>query len=232
MSEYTDVMADFKNNLCDENQKVIEILKMITQKHILGTILDVGSGLGDITAAALSEQRVIHLDINDYSKHLIPSTHIREQWDFLHYTPLETIQTLFMCHVMQYIDDNIDILQHKMDEISPEYILLTLDTNDDFLGELAKWSLEYIPGANPELSYPWFPAGYDLKERTEYTWYVQASTWDELLKSAMCVLIDVSYDELSDDQKQGLIRFTQSKLEKPEFSINQWFHIYQKKIWK
>ncbi len=230
--KYTDAMADFKHNLSDENQIVAEILSRLSTKYNLQTVLDVGCGVWDIAMHALPDHRVIHLDIHDYSNFPILPNHIRTIWDFLQFTPSERVTTLFMCHVMQYIDDKLDQVQDKIDEIKPEYFLLTLDKNNDFLGELARWSLEYIPHANPELSYPWFPEWYEQIEAIDYVGNVSADDREGLLKNIMCVLIDVNYDNLNEDEKINLIEFAKSKLSDPKFTINQTFFVYKKLSWK
>lgn len=110
-------MADFKNNLSDENQKVIAILKDISEGYELETVLDIGSGLGDITANALPYHRVIHLDKEDYSQYPVAESHLREIDDIFSYVPKEKITTLLMCHVLQYIDDDRARLDQKIEDL-------------------------------------------------------------------------------------------------------------------
>lgn len=216
----------FKAFYCDENLLIVELLKDRLGKYFLEPVLDVGAGTGDIVAAAFPERRVVHLDILDYSHHPIPRTHRRERVDFFNYdwernSPLGT---LLFCHVLQFLDEDIDRLNARVETLNPQRIATILNANDFLMGELVSWSLEHLPGCNPEVQISDFPTAYILEDEVSFTATVSASDYQTLAQQ-VCYLMDFLPNDV---QLSLLVEFLSSKLTHPSFPINQTVRIYKR----
>lgn len=216
---------DFKENYCDENEIIIELLRGNLNKYLKSTILDVGSGIGDIAFKALGNKRVIMIDVNDISKRDYPcrSDHVRLKCDFFKYKRKERITTLLVSHTLQFIDNDVDLLNNKVNEISPDTIVLIVNENTDFLGVLIDWSERNCDNPNPERKLIDFPKNYSLDIEVPFRATLRCPTFEILAEQvSYLMLIDIAGKEAS------LISFLQAHLTRPEFFIHQSIEIYKK----
>jgi trans-aconitate methyltransferase len=220
-------VKDFKGTYCDENPIIRDLLKKEFAQFFEGTILDVGGGTGDILSEVVPTKHVVHLDVLDFSDIAIPAAHTRLTGDFFDTAllqPVGAIDVLFMSHVHQFIDGDIEKLQSRIVELSPKHIILVEDMNDDFLGDVMRFSLEHIANANPEVQIPGFPRGYTKTKSVPFTATLTSPTFTELAKQCL-YLMDAIH---SDDNMQKMTTFLQTKLSTPTFTINQEINLYQK----
>ncbi len=216
----------FKESYCDENLLIAGLLAERLERHFVETIVDVGAGTGDITATAFPERRVVHFDILDYSHHPIPQAHSRECADFFDYNWSHDTQigTLLLCHVLQFLDDDVVRLNAQIASLNPMKIATVLNSNDSLMGELVSWSLQYLPGCNPEVELASFPAAYLLEDEASLTATVSAPDFRTLAQQ-VCYLMDA---RPSDAQLSRLVEFLRGKLSHASFSINQKIRIYKR----
>jgi hypothetical protein len=131
---------------------------------------------------------------------------------------------MFISHTLQFLDEDIEILQNKTDEIDPERIVLVLNKNDDILGELISWSENNFANPNPEKDIPDFPKGYTLEKNVNFKAKLQCESFDELASQvSYLMLID-----LDNNLKSDLVSFLKSNLNTPGFEFNQQIKIYFK----
>ena len=218
---------DFKKVFCDENGLIKEILKKYFLNYFSGRVLDVGGGMADILAEVIPDSEVIHLDVLDFSKNEIPKMHSRVLGDFLDLGMLKSLlplDVLFMSHVQQFIDSDIDKLKDAIKTANTETIILVEDLNNDFLGEIMRFSLEKIKNSNPEIKIKDFPFGYSKLDSKEFTANLVASNFFDLAKQCL-YLMD---SEVSEENLIKMQNFLESRLSKPSFTINQEVAVYKK----
>ncbi|MBN8283080.1 hypothetical protein [Zoogloea sp.] len=215
----------FKGVHCNENCLVADILRERFSRTLVQPILDVGSGLGDISASAFPEKRVIHLDVLDYSNHPIPVNHSREKSDFFSYDPADqAIGTVLLCHVLQFLDDDISRLNEKVKELDPECVVVVDNANDYFMGELVEWFASNSKDANPEVNVPEFPAGYVLSEETRFTARLECKDFPTLAEQ-VCFLMDCA---LPVAKHQMLVKYLERQLDTPSFAINERVKLFRR----
>lgn len=217
-------VSDFKESFCDENKIIPNILKQEFEPLIECPILDVGSGLGDISNLAFGDMNVIHLDIENYSNYKIPSKHTRVVKDFFEYNPQKNIKTILLSHVLQFIDGNIEKLNQKIKEITPQNIIVVRNTNDNFMGKLMRWFDEQNIQSNPERIIPDFPFGYEETKKVPFVAELKCPSY-EILSEQVSYLWDV---KLEKEQNDLLLGFLKQNLYKPEFEIHQEIILYKK----
>lgn len=217
-------VSDFKESSCNENRIIPKLLKDSFGALIEEPILDVGSGLGEISSFAFENKEVIHLDVEDYSKYPIPANHHRVLTDFFEYKPEVQIQTLLLSHVLQFIDEDFEKLNRKIEEIGPKFIIVVRNKNDDFMGKLMEWFDAQNITSNPERIIPDFPKGYKEAKKVEFVAELKCPSF-EILAEQVSYLWDV---KLSEEQKETLLVFLKESLSKPEFQIHQEIVLYIK----
>lgn len=223
----SDDVKDFKVTYCDENPIIIDLLK----KELLGyfdePVLDVGGGTADILSAVIPEKNVIHLDVLDFSDVAVPAAHTRITGDFFDKTLIDgllPIETMFMSHVHQFIDADLKKLKEGVEYIDAKRIILVEDMNDDFLGEVMRFSLGHLPNTNPEVKIGGFPFGYTKVKSVPFTATLTSSTFFELAKQCLYLM-----DTVHSEQNIKLMSdFLQEKLSTPKFTINQEINVYEK----
>jgi len=219
-------VSDFKNKWCNENQLIIEIIRKEIYDYFNAPILDVGSGLGDIAFHVLANKEVIQVDINKITKNDYPlsNKHHRIHIDFFEYTPIQKINTVFISHTLQFLDEDVMILNDKIQEIDPENIILVLNKNNDLLGDLIEWSEQNFINPNPEVDILGFPYGYKLNKFIDFQAFLKCDSFKDLaIQISYLLLID-----LNEITEQSLIQFLKSKLMSSEFKFNQVIKIYSK----
>lgn len=216
---------DFKEQHCNENEIIVEIIRKEMLPYFKPPILDVGSGIGDIAYRALKRKKTILLDVNPISKHDYPCRpeHIRRNADFFEFRMREKINTIFISHTLQFIDDNIDELNEEIQRLNAENVITVLNMNDDFLGELIEWTSQNVEISNPEIRIKGFPKGYNLIKCIPFRAEVRCEDFLTLAKQvSYLMMIDI------EENKDGLLNFLQSRLSTPDFMFNQSIDVYKR----
>lgn len=217
---------DFKEQYCNENEIIIEIIKKELLQYFKPVILDVGSGIGDIAFKALRNKKTILIDVNAISKHDYPCRpeHIRKKTDFFDFQTKEKINTIFISHTLQFIDDDTNELNNKINEINPENVITVLNANTDFMGELIEWTHYNCSVSNPEIRIKNFPSGYNLIKTVPFKAEIKCNDFKTLAKQvSYLMLIDFEENEIE------LIKFLKTKLNTPNFIFNQSIDVHHKK---
>lgn len=218
---------EFKTVFCDENSIIRNILSKEFREYFEGKILDVGGGTSDILSEVIPEENVIHLDILDFSKHPIPKKHERIQGDFLDSDLVKSFlsaDVLFMSHVMQFIDGDMEKLQEIINQINAKRIIMVEDVNDDFLGEVMNYSLDNFENANPEFKRENFPKGYKKTKSKIFTAKLTCEDFRGLANQCL-YLMDLEH---SSENIKKMEDFLRGRLTSPEFTINQEINLYEK----
>lgn len=217
---------DFKENWCDENKIIAGLIRKKAAKYFVPPILDVGAGLGDIAYNAFADKRAICIDVNEIKEEDCPlsENHKREQVDFFDYKPGEQINTLFISHTLQFIDEDIERLNKKIREINPTYVILVLNDNSDFMGTLIEWAEENFENPNPEVHINGFPKDYNLIKKIPFKATLRCQDFDKLAKQIGYLMV-VDLKETSEELKE----FLKQRLgKKPKFTFKQTIEIYQR----
>lgn len=220
-------VEEFKEVFCNENQLIAAILKRDFTDVLQGKILDIGGGTADMLSEVIPNQNVTHLDVLDFSSTPIPVAHIRIQGDFLDTTLMDTLKpfdTLFMSHVQQFLDSDIKRLNAAIENTLAKNIILVEDLNNDFLGEVMRFSLSHFKNANPEVQIDHFPFGYKKVTSVPFTAIVSCKDFSSLTQQCL-YLMDLSH---SPENIEKMKLFLESKLSEPTFTINQEVNLYQK----
>ncbi|MEN9582947.1 MAG: hypothetical protein RL641_901 [Candidatus Parcubacteria bacterium] len=223
----SDDVKDFKETYCDENPIIIDLLKKEFLEYFDEPILDVGGGTADILSAVIPEKKVVHLDVLDFSDVPVPEAHARITGDFFDtklIDELKRIETMFMSHVHQFIDADLEKLKDSIERVNAKRIILIEDMNDDFLGEVMRFSLGHLPSANPEVKIEGFPFGYTKVKSVPFTATLTSPTFLGLTKQCL-YLMDTAHSE---QNIKLMSDFLQAKLNTPTFTINQEINVYEK----
>lgn len=227
MTISTESVEEFKEIFCDENGIIKNILKESFLDILKGKILDVGGGTADILSDVVPEEKVVHLDILDFSSTPIPAMHSRIIGDFLNsdlIDEIKPIDTLFMSHVQQFIDEDIEKLNRVIDSTDAKNIIFVEDVNDDFLGKVVEFSFSSFANANPELKIDNFPRGYVQTRSVSFTAIVKCNNFESLARQCLYLMDVVVHDQHLELMKN----FLQQHLDEPKFTINQQVNLYQK----
>ena len=216
-------VSDFKESFCNENKIIPIILKEEFESLVESPILDVGSGLGEISSFAFEDKEVIHIDTEDYSKSPIAEKYTRIVGNFFEYKPENQIRTILLSHVLQFIDDNTEKIDEKIQEINPEKIIVVRNTNDDFMGKLLEWFDKQNILSNPERIISNFPDSYSEEKRVAFVAELKCPSY-EILAEQVSYLWDVG---LTDKQNLLLLGFFKEALPKAEFEIHQEIILYK-----
>jgi len=219
-------VSDFKKKWCDENQIIADIISNDLSEFFVPPVLDVGAGLGDIVYNALPDKKVICIDVNNVTEEDYPlaDKHERLQIDFFDYRPTQKINTVFISHTLQFLDEDVVRLNDKITEIDPQSVILVVNKNNDFMGRLVDWSKNHFENPNPEISVAGFPKDYVVDRTKEFKTTLFCDSYERLAEQiSYLMLID-----LVGSTKSKLIAFLKNYLPKPEFIFNQEFKIYQK----
>lgn len=215
----------FKEIYCNENRLIAELLREKVAPSLKDPILDVGAGMGDISSAAFPNQHVVLLDLLDYSNHPTPALHEREQAEFFAYDPkARRFGTIFLCHVLQFIDDDVPKLNHKLRTLNADKLVVVANCNDDFMGDLIKWFNRRVARSNPEVALPRFPQGYSTVQDIPLTAQITCPDY-EALAQQIAFLMD---SQLSKSEKPSLTEYLTERLRKPSFSINEKITVYRR----
>jgi len=219
---YVDKIDEFKKVTCDENRIIPVLLRDHFLDYFEGPIVDVGSGLGDILSEVIPDKKVIHIDLEDYSRHELPESHQRVQGDFFSFKEKST--TLFMSHILQYIDDDIDLLNNRIQQISPKYIISITNTNQDVMGELISWFDENNIKTNPERIIDSFPAGYIEVFSKKFTAQIKASSFEKLSEQLGIIIFD---SNLEQKDLERFKVFLEKRLKEPGFLFEEQITVYE-----
>lgn len=217
---------DVFKKYCDENRIIPKLLKAELSEFFLEPILDVGSGLSDILTEAFPTKEVHHLDPLEHSHQLLPSAHKQIQGSFFEYAEntVQPYQTLFFSQVLQYLDDDVDLLNQRIHKLNPKIIITVMNTNQDLLGEVLRWAENHLPKGDPEIEVPNFAEGYALAKIVPFTAKVSCPDF-QILAEQIAYLLGVT---LTAETEALLVEFLKTKLEEPTFTIEQTIRVYRR----
>lgn len=210
-------VTEFKARYCDENPIIGRLLAKHFDDWVQDPILDVGCGLGDIAATAFPGHRVVLLDRLPYSASADARGHKRITRDFFEFAPREHFNTALFSHVLQFLDEEPDELNSRLSVIRPSKVITVMNVNDGLFGDLLKWSTVHMPGANPEIEVPGFPAGYRLDREVEFTATVSCPNF-QVLTQQVCYLLDTAAGAV---QFENLKTFLTGHLAEPVIRIRE-----------
>ena len=217
-----DDVVKFKEEYCDEERIIAGLLQQRLAHHFEEPILDVGSGTGNITAAAFPDREVIHIDLLDFSDHELPPRHRRFKAGFFEFLPDFDVKTLLFSHVLQYMDDDVELLNERINSFAPGKVVFVVNDNDDMKGELVDWATGNLACVNPEVAIPGTPDSHSLVEQAKFTAQVICPDFATLTREVV-YLLDA---QTSADEDHKIEDFLRAELEQPRFSINQTIQVY------
>ncbi len=216
----------FKELYCNENEIIARLLKEQFSDLLVSPVLDVGSGIGDIPFNALDGKEVTLLELNDPTSEDYPlrDGHRLVKGDFFDYKPDREFASALISHTLQFLDDDRARLDKALSALNIPTVVLVLNTNDDIMGELVRWSEENFDTANPEVHLDGFPTGYHSKKRVEFQATLTCPDFRTLAKQvAYLMVIDLG------DREADLIAFLQERLNAPGFTFNQTVEAFVRK---
>ncbi len=216
-------VKNFKVKWCDENRIIADILKTKLYENLKAPILDIGAGLGDIAYDSFSQKSAVLLDINKVTDRDFPLSdiHSRVSTDFFDYKPSQKFNTLLISHSLQFIDESLEKLDSKIEEFKAKYIVLVINNNDGFMGEILNWVKQNTDSSNPEEEIKGFPINYSLEKEVSFSAKLTCPSFQELAKQISYLMV-IDYRVV----KSKLVSFLKTKLEEPSFTINQSIKVF------
>lgn len=211
-----DQLADFKTNICDENRIISSLIVNQFAEYFVEPILDVGSSSGDILLSSFPSKEVVHLD-RDPINHIEskPETHQFVQGDFFEYEG--KVGTLFLGHVLQYIDEDLEKLTDKIINLNPRFIVTVTNKNDDLLGEIIKTLDSKSIPHNAEQDISNFSDQFVIEKKVPFTATMQADSLDALADYLGGVILDNEKSEV----KEAVKKILDINLSEPVMTINE-----------
>jgi len=216
-------VKNFKVKWCKENSIISEIMRSQLNDYLKAPILDIGAGLGDIAFNVFPNKVATLLDINEVTVKDYPLSinHTRITSDFFDYKPNQKFNTLLISHSLQFIDEDIYMLNSKIEKFDAKYILLVINDNFGFMKELLNWVNEKVDSSNPEIDIEGFPHNYSLEKKINFSATLACPTY-ELLAEQISYLMVVDYKTV----KSELVSFLKERLKEPSFPINQSIKVF------
>jgi hypothetical protein len=217
-------VAAFKTSYCDENLLIAQALADSFADFMIDPIYDIGSGMGDITAASFSMREVVHVDILNYLPTL-PVRHRHLVDDFFTFRPPTGIGSLLLCHVIQFLDDDVAALGTRICQLAPERVVVVQNDNSGFMGEILAWMQQRYPLCNPEIPIGEFQnlQRYQIAIETSVSATVACPDY-QTLATQIHYLVDFP---VSTDSLRDLAQWLESRLPSPSFAIEQTIKGYQ-----
>lgn len=211
-------VRNFKVKWCNENKIIADILRSNLNEYLKAPILDIGAGLGDIAYIAFPQKTAVLLDVNKATDKDLPLSdrHIRVTSDFFDYKPDQKFNTLLMSHILQFIDDDIGLLNSKVLELGAKHIVIVINKNDGIMGEILYWTKHKTELSNPEEEIKGFPDRYTLEKDLSFSAELTCPTFQELARQISYLMV-IDYKSVKSD----LVSFLKTILEEPSFTINQ-----------
>ena len=217
----------FKSKYCDENEIIIKLIRESFAPALDEPILDVGSGMGDISFQALADKRVVQLDPMDYSHCRLRRNHQRQRVGFFDYVapPKQRVGTLMFCHSLQFLDYYPERLQSKIVQLTPASILTVVNANDGDFGKTLDWLKSNDISMNPEILVQGFPPKmFGVKQQQPFVATLKCRTFSQL---AMQLLYVFDADR-SAKTKEVFEAFLHNELPSPQLQINQTITLYKR----
>jgi hypothetical protein len=211
--------------ICKENAQIADLIAREFLNDIEAPVLDVGAGAGDIASTALAAFDVTLLDLGDFSHFPVASPrHRRVFGDFFH-LPIEQLsshRTLLLTHVLQFLDADLEILNSRIRAINPTAVLIVLNTNDAFMGELVDWFAHRFPTSNPEVDHKGFLPWMKIKKEIQFEAIVPCASFGELARQ-VSYLMDYAPTE---EELSSIKDFLKKYLSTPSLVIRQAIRLY------
>lgn len=216
-------VKNFKVKWCDENRIIADILKTKLNANLKAPILDIGAGLGDMAYNSFFDKKAFLLDINEATDKDYPlsNNHTRITSDFFDYKPTQKFNTLLISHSLQFIDEDLERLNSKIEEFKATYIILVINNNDGFMGEILNWVKQSTDSPNPEEEIKGFPISYSLEKNVNFSAKLVCPTFHELARQISYLMV-IDYKSVKSD----LVSFLNTKLKEPSFTINQSIKVF------
>jgi hypothetical protein len=221
-------MRDFKTIQCNENQLIAGALRSFCQPWLKPPILDVGAGLGDIAAAAFSEHDAVLLD-NYQRPERVGPRHRYVADDFYIYRPklADAPRTVFLCHVLQYLDDDWAKFSARIDELNPETVIAVTNDNDGEFGEIISWGLEGISGINAEASgVELNHSRYALAKKVPFNATLECATFEIMTLQLITGILDAP---ATAENFTAALTKIRSMLDTPRLTINETIYCYERR---
>lgn len=216
-----DVLA-FKTKYCNENRLISSALLVGFDNWIDEPLLDVGSGLGDISTVAFPHRRVYLLDRLDYSSFKTLPRHRRVTEDFFAFKPEAPVRTALFSHVLQFLDEDVGRLLDAVRALHLRKVITVTNDNTGVLGEVVNWARNIFPDCNPEMGVHGFPPDSKLERSTDVTAKLSCANFDVLAEQT-CFMLDMPSESLHRDV---VAKFLRTLLPEPNLCIQQSISAY------
>lgn len=210
-------VIDFKTRYCDENSLISTILREEYHDWARDPILDVGCGLGDISATAFGDRRVYLLDRLDYSTFPTRPLHQRITEDFFRFRPDGNLRSALFSHVLQFLDDDREELEETVRGLGVSQLITVTNDNTGKFGELVNWASEEFPESNPEVNIEGFARDFDVVKQNSFIATLRCSDFHQLAEQ-VCYVLDMA---LNEERASSIESFLEGLLSEPAIKIDQ-----------
>lgn len=216
----------FKERFCDENVLISELLRHEYRHLIYPPVLDVGAGLGDVANAAFPDIPAILLDSEPRSEPVVPG-HDRVTSEFFEYVnaaPATACGTVLFCHVLQYLDDDLDRLHSAVNRLSPKSVIAVTNDNAGEFGALIEWAEFNMTEINPE--YPIRPVSDAYREckSTAFTATAMFPDFGTMAEHFISMFLDAEPGPAVMREMEAQLR---RRLERPQITLQQTVRAYE-----
>ncbi len=187
-------------------------------KFTFDPIIDVGSGTGLIAALAWPSRNVLLVDMEEYPAPT-DQMHTRVRANFFHedWSEGRSAGTLVFSHSLQYLDENMPLLNRRIAELAPRTVLSVTDVREGFYGELVAWAECTLPNINPEHAHYTF-AGYEVVETVRFHSTIAAHDMMTLAQLMVGALLD---HIVAPNEMETCVDFFQTHLKGPDVRLAQ-----------
>ncbi len=216
---------EFKSALCNENKIISSILSNHFKKYIVGPVIDIGSGVGDIANNAFPDTKAYLIDRNE---EIVPNLSKNHKWivgDFLRMglgqIPFDG--TVLLSHVIQYLDSDLEQLKRQINKIRPINIIEVRNDNTGLFWGLITELKKIVPNHNCEVKVDFAPPEMSLVDRKKFTAKLTCRTFHELAYVIVRFIMDATVSARIIARASNVL---DDALERPELDIPEsvWVH--------
>jgi hypothetical protein len=218
---YKEALAAFRRD-CDEMNLIVQLLQQRFHSALVGPILDVGAGSGEVAALAFPNETAMLLDHESYAPSANPNhTRITRDFSSLDFGSLKP-KTIFFCHSSNYfLRDDAETTSERLVRSGVKTVLLVSNEPEGIMKEI----VDRLRSSGMKIPEPFHIAipGLTLKKRECFG--ARLATPD--FKTMATHLVRIIFD-LEDIRVESLVEEQlRSRLDGPDICIPEaiyWYH--------
>ena len=227
-STNTPSLGQFKNVYCNENEIISQALNEELSDYLEEPFMDIGAGIGDISAAAFKHMTGYLVDISTPKLNSTNEYHTWIESDFfsLNEDIFKNPGTVLFSHSLQYLDDDIDRLKDKIQALNPYTIIDVVNDNSGKFGVIINQLINSDIDLDAETPIDYAPENYERVKEHKFSATLSCDSFEQLAHILIYHILGCQQQTLDlHPYTQVLSKNTLH----PEIEIAQTIRVYQRR---